>query len=155
MERTELHEVLRLERVFAVAPEKVWRAWTDAEALRAWFGQSEAPDWAAELDVRVGGGYRLLLRHPRDFYYRVSGVYREVVPPTFTTMGRLVFTWNQEGEHAEGESLITVELRRRSESEGGGTALSFTQDPMFDPQARDGWRADFKRLGKLLHDNRN
>jgi uncharacterized protein YndB with AHSA1/START domain len=155
MERTELHEVLRLERVFAVAPEKVWRAWTEAEALRIWFGQSEAPDWAAALDVRVGGRYRLVLRHPRGFNYRVSGVFREVVPPTLTTIGRLVFTWKQEGALAEGDSLITVELRARSETEGGGTALSFTQDPMFDPEARDGWRADFKRLGNILQNTRN
>src|SRR5258706_5537642 len=137
MERTELHEVLRLSRVLAVAPEAVWRAWTDVAALRVWFGQSEAPGWAAQLDVRVGGSYRFVMRHPGGTYYRVSGVYREVVPPTFTTMGRLVFTWNQQGELAEGESLITVELRARSENEGGGTELSFTQDPMFDPQARD------------------
>jgi hypothetical protein len=34
-------------------------------------------------------------------------------------------------------------------------ALSFTQDPMFDPEARDGWRADFKRLGNILQNTRN
>jgi uncharacterized protein YndB with AHSA1/START domain len=152
MEKTELHEILTLNRVFAVAPETVWRAWIDADALRVWFGQSEAPGWEALLDVRVGGRYHLVIRHPRGFYYQVRGVYREVVPPTSTTAGRLAFTWNQEGELAECESLITVELRARSENEGGGTQLSFTQDPMFDPQARDGWRADFKRLGKFFQD---
>jgi uncharacterized protein YndB with AHSA1/START domain len=155
MERTELCEVLRLNRVYAVAPDKLWQAWTDADALRVWFGQTEAPDWQAELDLRVGGRYRLSLRHPRGFRYRVSGVYREVLPPGFTATGRLVFTWNQEGELAEGESLITVELRPRGESEGGGTELRFTQDPLFDPEARDGWRADFKRLGKFFQDRRS
>jgi uncharacterized protein YndB with AHSA1/START domain len=152
MERTELCEVLRLTRVYAVAPDKVWRAWVDADALRVWFGQSEAPGWEAVLDVRVGGRYHLVMRHPRGFYYHVRGAYREVLPPTSTTMGRLVFTWNQEGELAEGESLITVELRARDENVGGGTQLSFTQDPMFDAEARDGWRADFKRLGKFFQD---
>jgi len=47
MEKTELHEILTLNRVFAVAPEMVWRAWIDADALRVWFGQSEAPGWEA------------------------------------------------------------------------------------------------------------
>jgi len=37
MERAQLHEVLRLNRVFAVAPEALWRAWTDADALRVFF----------------------------------------------------------------------------------------------------------------------
>jgi hypothetical protein len=32
----------------------------------------------------------------------------------------------------------------------GGTELQFTQDPIFDPRARDGWRGAFKRLGLLL-----
>ena len=49
---------LDITRVYPVAPEKVWRAWTDPQALRRWFGPGE-PDsvTSAELDVRVGGRY--------------------------------------------------------------------------------------------------
>ena len=48
---------LRLTRLYPVAPEKVWRAWTDPEALKRWWGPGGAdPVSVAELDVRVGGG---------------------------------------------------------------------------------------------------
>jgi uncharacterized protein YndB with AHSA1/START domain len=141
MEKTLQNESLLLTRVYAVAPQRVWRAWTEAAALRTWFGQDDAPGWKAEMDVRVGGRYHLVLRHPQGFYYDVRGIYREVVPNH-----RLVFTWDQRGELAEGDSLITVELIPAE----GGTQLRFTQDPMFDPTAPQGWRSDFKRLGRLL-----
>ena len=47
----------------------------------------------------------------------------------------------------ERESLVTVILNPLDD---GGTELIFTQDPMFDPRSRDGWRGSFKRLGQLL-----
>ena len=82
-------EKLVLTRSFAVAPEKVWQAWMDADAMRIWFGQAEAPAWQADWDVRAGGNYRLVLRDSRGTDYTVQGVYREVEPNR-----RLVFTWD-------------------------------------------------------------
>src|SRR6266436_8040712 len=38
---------LLLTRIFAVAPEKVWRAWTDPDALRIWWNQADSPGWIA------------------------------------------------------------------------------------------------------------
>src|SRR3989442_14073854 len=46
---------LILTRIFPVAPEKVWRAWTDPDALRIWWNQADSPGWIGELDVRAGG----------------------------------------------------------------------------------------------------
>jgi uncharacterized protein YndB with AHSA1/START domain len=141
MEKTLQLERLVLTRSFAVAPEKVWQAWVDADALRVWFGQTESPRWLAELDVRVGGRYRLVLREPNGACYTVRGVYRELVPNR-----RLVFTWSQHDSPFDGEALITVELRPA----GDGTDLTFTLDPVLDPRAPDAWRGDFKRLARLL-----
>ena len=144
MEKTLVHESLVLVRVFAVAPEKVWRAWTEADALRIWFGQADSPVWAAQLDVRPGGGYSLVLREPSGVHYAVHGVYREVVPQR-----KLVFTWIQKDTPFDGEALVTVELRPLN----NGTELRFALDPVFDPRAPDAWRSDFKRLGHLLQLN--
>jgi len=141
MERTLQRESLLLTRFYPVAPETVWSAWTDPSALRVWFGQAESPVWSAEMDVRAGGRYRLVLREPGGLSFTVHGTYHEVTPPH-----RLVFTWEQRGSPYEGESLITVELRALR----GGTELSFTLDPVFDPRSPDAWRGDFKRLGRLL-----
>jgi uncharacterized protein YndB with AHSA1/START domain len=141
VENTLQHDSLLLTRFYSVAPEKVWRAWTEPDALRVWFGQADSPVWAAEMDVQTGGRYRLVLREPSGLHYSVQGTFQEVTPPC-----RLVFTWEQRNSPFEGECLICVELR----ASGGGTELRFTLDPIFDPRAPDAWRADFKRLGRLL-----
>jgi uncharacterized protein YndB with AHSA1/START domain len=132
---------LTLKRVYPVAPERVWRAWTEAGALRQWFGQGDAPGWIGELDVRVGGALRLVLRDPEGIYHDVRGTYREVVPHR-----RLVFTWNIHDAPPEAESVVSVVL----EPVPGGTELEFTLDPVFDPRAADGWRGALKRLEDLV-----
>ena len=54
---------LSITRHYAVPPEKVWRAWTDPQALSRWFGPGETDSVTrAELDVRVGGRYRVAFR---------------------------------------------------------------------------------------------
>jgi hypothetical protein len=66
-------ESLVLTRIYPVAPEKVWRAWTDPAALRIWWNQADSPGWLAELDVRVGDRYRVATRDPQGEYYDVRG----------------------------------------------------------------------------------
>ena len=132
---------LTLKRVYPVAPEKVWRAWTDPQALRQWFDQTDAPGWIGELDVRVGGRLRIVLRDPEGVYHDVRGTYREVVPDR-----RLVFTWNLHDAPPEAESVVSVVLNPAP----GGTELEFTLDPVFDPRAADGWRGAFKRLEAVV-----
>lgn len=136
-------ESLTLRRVFPVRPEKVWRAWVDPAALRVWLDQADAPGWAAELDVRVGGRYRFAMRHPNGAGYEARGVYREVEPPR-----RLVFTWAWRDGASADEALVTVQLTPVA----AGTELVFTLDPVVDPRERDAWRADFRRMGRLLQE---
>ena len=57
--------VLRIERTFAATSEEVFDAWTSPEVLRRWL--HPAPDWAtpvAEVDLRVGGKVRVVMRKP-------------------------------------------------------------------------------------------
>ena len=52
---------LTLTRRYPVAPEKVWRAWTHAETLKRWWAPRPGePVSLAELDVRVGGRFRIV-----------------------------------------------------------------------------------------------
>jgi hypothetical protein len=57
--------VVRIERAFAASAEDVFDAWTSAEVMRRWFHC--APDWdtpEAEVDLRVGGNVRVVMRRP-------------------------------------------------------------------------------------------
>ena len=57
--------VVRIERAFDAPAEAVFDAWTSPEVMRRWFHC--APDWEtpeAEVDLRVGGKVRVVMRSP-------------------------------------------------------------------------------------------
>jgi uncharacterized protein YndB with AHSA1/START domain len=141
MEQAKLDErpSIVLTRRYPVAPEKVWRAWTDAQALKAWFkpGPQGFGVLLAEADARVGGRYRILMKAPDGEEHDVSGVYREVVPNR-----KLVFTWAWKTT-PERESLVTLTFR----AVGGGTELELKHEQFFDAEARD--RQEHGRNGCL------
>ena len=139
---------LTLERCYPVAPEKVWRAWTDPQALARWFGPGgPQPVALAELDVRVGGRFRVRFGGADGNEHEVQGVYREVVPNR-----RLVFTWTWPRTTPERESVVSIELR----AAGGGTEMIFTHAQHFDESVRDGhrrgWSESFVKLGTYLEE---
>ncbi len=132
---------LSLVRSFNVSPARVYRAWTDPQAMKRWFAPSDAFSIPrVEADVRVGGRYRIVMRSPDGEQHDVSGVYREVVPNE-----KLVFTWAWRST-PERESLVTVALR----AAGGGTELTLIHEQLYDAEARDkhhhGWTGCLARL---------
>jgi uncharacterized protein YndB with AHSA1/START domain len=137
---------LTLNRSYPVPPERVWRAWTDPQALKRWFGPGgEDPVSLAQLDVRVGGRFRIVFGGPDGKAHDVQGVYQEVVPNR-----KLVFTWTWPNSTPERESVITIELR----AAGRGTELVFRQEQFFDSTVRDnhrrGWTESFVKLERFL-----
>ena len=132
---------LRLTRRYPVAPAQVWRAWTDSQALSAWFGPGEPGSVdLAELDVRPGGRYRIRFHTPDGERHEVSGSYEQVQAPEL-----LVFSW---AWHSTPERVSRVTLRLRAVP--GGTELDFLQERFFDQAARDGhergWTATLAKL---------
>jgi uncharacterized protein YndB with AHSA1/START domain len=142
---TEERPSLTLERHLKAPIEKVFKAWTSGEALKRWFGPGQnlsVP--VADVDFRVGGRYRIVMREPGGEEHRVGGVYREIVPPT-----RLVFSWAWEST-PDRESLVTVSLTEKD----GGTQLTLRHERFADAPARDrhqsGWAGTLDRLERFL-----
>jgi uncharacterized protein YndB with AHSA1/START domain len=131
-------------RTLKAAPEKVFAAWTQPESLSRWFGPGDAKAVCVELDVRVGGRYRVVVHTASGEEHRVGGTYREVVPGR-----KLVFTWAWEST-PERESLVTVEIAPTA----GGAQLIFTHERFFDEAARErhqrGWTQSLERLERYL-----
>jgi uncharacterized protein YndB with AHSA1/START domain len=137
---------LTLTRRYRVAPEKVWRAWTDPEAVKKWWGPGNEPVSLAELDVRVGGRFRVVFGGSDGKAHDSQGVYQEVIPNR-----KLVFTWTWANSTPERESLVTVTLRPAA----GGTELVFRHEQFFDEAVRDaheqGWSGAFAKLERFLN----
>jgi uncharacterized protein YndB with AHSA1/START domain len=85
---------LRIERTFRAPAQAVFEAWTSEEVMRRWWHAEH--DWEtteAEVDLRVGGAVRVVMRNPHeDVEYGGGGRYTEIDPPT-----RLAFTWMWDG----------------------------------------------------------
>jgi uncharacterized protein YndB with AHSA1/START domain len=109
---TDAEEKVRISRLVEAPREEVFRAWTDPQRIRLWWGPGEFTCPEAEVDLRPGGRYRLVMQPTAGDPFVVSGVYHEVEPPA-----RLVYTWRWEtGPAADGsESLVTVEFHEHGE----------------------------------------
>ena len=140
---------LRLTRTFAAPRKKVFRAWTEPEALKKWWGPEGYATPLAEVDLRVGGRYRLGMRKlPKGNLFYLVGTYREVRPPE-----KLVYTWVWEGQPDLGETLVTVEFRDL----GDATEVVLTHELFPNEKVRDdhntGWSSCLDRLAKALSDS--
>lgn len=104
--------VVRITRIIDAPREEVFRAWTEPEQIRRWWGPGEFTCPEAEVDLRPGGSYRFAMQPAGGDPFIVGGTYREVEPPV-----RLVYTWRWEtGPAADGsESLVTVEFNPQGE----------------------------------------
>ena len=144
--RTDERPSLTLTRRLGARPEKVYAAWTQPEQLAQWFGPSTVKpgSLSADIDLRVGGRYRISFTNDKGEYFEVGGVYREVVPNE-----RLVFSWVWHST-PERESLVTVQLK----PDGAGTLLVFNHAQFFDEAARDnharGWAELLTKLESLV-----
>ena len=137
---------LALQRHYPVAPEKVWRAWTDAEAVKRWWGPGPGePVSLAELDVRVGGRFRIVFGGPDGKMHECAGVYQEVVPNR-----KLVFTWHWPNSTPERISVVTIEFH----GSPAGTDLVFKHEQLFDEATRTGhtrgWTGSLDKLEAIF-----
>ena len=135
---------LTLKRRFNAPPAKVFAAWTDPEKMKRWMGPEGVQGISCEIDPRVGGRYRLVMRAPNGEEHDVSGVYREVMPNE-----KLVFTWAWKST-PERESLVTLTFK----PDGAGTLLTLMHEQFFDETARDhhqhGWIGSLDKLEKFI-----
>jgi uncharacterized protein YndB with AHSA1/START domain len=136
---------LRMKRTFDAPPERVFDAWTSEEVMRRWFhGRHGWETPVAEVDLRVGGALRVVMRDPdEDTEYGGGGNYTEIDPPR-----RLAFTWVWDDEPHE--TLIEIDF----EEAGGRTTVRFAHHGLWDEQAvrshEGGWSACFDNLESAL-----
>jgi len=133
--------VLRIERTFGAPIERVFEAWTSEEVLRRWL--HGVPGWetpTAEVDLRVGGTIRIVMRDPSDGAEAgATGEYMLVEPPS-----RLVFTWVWDADPGRPQ-LIELEFAEQA----GRTFVRMTNSAI----PTDGRRTDQERGWYMCYDN--
>ena len=105
-------------RIFNAPRHLVFKAWSDAELFKRWWVPKSAPITllSCEMDVRTGGGYKLVFGHPdAPEPMAFFGKYIDVVPPS-----RIVWT-NEEAGEAGQVTTVTFE-------EQGGKTLCVMHD---------------------------
>ena len=137
--------VVRIERTFAAAAADVFDAWTSPEVMRRWF--RPFPDWGtpeAEVDLRVGGKVRVVMRGPDGREVEAQGEYTLIDRPH-----RLAMTWSFDDDPSN-EQLIELSF---AESEGSTTVLMVNSGISTDERrdAQDwGWRGCLDQLERVL-----
>ena len=137
--------VVRIERTFAAPAEDVFDAWTSPEVMHRWL--HPASDWEtpeAEVDLRVGGKVRVVMRRPDGTEAEAWGEYTLIDRPH-----RLVMTWTFYDDPSN-EQLIELSF---SESEGSTTVLLVNSGISTDERrgAQDwGWRGCLDELERVL-----
>ncbi len=89
-------------REFDAPARLVYRAWTTPELVRRWWSGDRGEMTSAEIDLRVGGTWRFVMKANAGFEVAFHGEYREIVPA-----GRIVSTEVFEGM-PDAEALSTI-----------------------------------------------
>ena len=141
---------ITITRSFNAPRERVYNAHVDPDLVRQWLlGPGEWSMPVCEIDLRVGGSFRYVWRHPGKDDIEVVGTYRELAPPA-----RIVHTEVFVPDWTEGETLVTTTF----EEDAGVTTMTMViayasravRDRVLESGMADGMEAGYQRLSAML-----
>ena len=138
---------LRLEKVIAAAPARVFAVFVDGQQLPLWFGPVGFTASGLEFDAVEGTDYRIAMQPPEGDSFHIGGRFRSVDAPR-----RLTFTFvYEEPDPDDQETLVTVTFEP---AEHGDTRIVLDQGPFRTAERlalhRDGWTDTLERLEQVL-----
>lgn len=152
------YKTVSINRTFDLPISTVWKAWTQPESWKKWWGPHDYTCPFCEIDLRVGGKYLTSMKSKKDNVETFStGRFREIVENKRLVMtdsfsdsnGNIIETPEGFPDNWPKELLITVELKEQ----GGKTNLHMTQGPMPAEMYEDcikGWQECFDKLESNL-----
>jgi uncharacterized protein YndB with AHSA1/START domain len=150
---------LVITRIIEAPPSRVFKAWTEPERMKRWWGPKGFTTPYAKMDPRPGGAYLSCMRSPEGKDYWSTGVYQEVTPPE-----RIVFTDSFADEQGNVvpathygmsqdfplEMLVTVTF----EEFNGKTKLTLRHEGIPSGEdyegARQGWNESLEKLAEIM-----
>ena len=138
--------IVRLHRVLATKPDKVYRAFIEADALAKWLPPNGFTCTVDHLDAKVGGTFRMSFRNfTTGKSHSFGGQYLELV-----LNQRLRYTDKFDDPNLSGEMRVTVELKQVSV----GTEMNIVQGGIPDLIPAEacylGWQESLRNLARLV-----
>ncbi|MBX3320103.1 MAG: SRPBCC family protein [Nitrospira sp.] len=136
----------RLHRVLAAKPDKVYRAFLDADAMNKWLPPNGFTGKVHQLDARVGGTYKMSFTNfTTGKSHSFGGEYLELIPNE-----RLRYTDTFDDPNLPGEIMATITLKEVSV----GTELSIEQEGLPEVIPLEacylGWQESLRNLAQLV-----
>ncbi len=137
---------VRLHRVLPTKPEKIYRAFIEADAMAKWLPPNGFTCTVHQMEPRVGGSYRMSFRNfTTGLSHAFGGQFLELVPGE-----RLRYTDKFEDPNLPGEIQVTVTLKKVLV----GTEITIVQEGIPDVIPVEacylGWQESLRNLAKLV-----
>ena len=138
--------IVKLHRVLATRPEKVYRAFVEPDAMASWLPPFGFTCTVHELEAKEGGKHRMSFRNfTTGSSHSFGGTFLKLVPGE-----TIVYTDQFDDPNLPGEMKVTVTLKPVS----CGTELTVVQEGIPDLIPVDacylGWQESLRKLAKLL-----
>jgi len=141
-----MSNTVRLHRVLATTPDKVYRAFIEKDALAKWLPPNGFTCTVHQFDAKVGGTFKMSFRNfTTGLGHSFGGHYVELVPGE-----RLRYTDEFDDPNLLGEMQVTVTLKQVSV----GTAIEIVQEGIPDAIPLEacylGWQESLRNLARLV-----
>lgn len=143
------NNIVKLHRVFAASPEKLFKAFTDADAMASWLPPYGFVCKVHSMDLKVGGTYKMSFTNfTTGSSHSFGGEYLEIIPNK-----RLKYTDQFDDPNLPGQIITTIEFKKAL----GGTEFFATQEgiPEIIPTEMCylGWQESLDKLKRLVEPN--
>jgi uncharacterized protein YndB with AHSA1/START domain len=137
---------IRLHRVLAAKPEKVYRAFLEPDAMARWLPPNGFTGKVHQMDANVGGAHKMSFTNfTTGSSHSFGGEYLELVP-----YERLRYTDRFDDPNLRGEMQVTVTLKKVSV----GTEVNIVQEGLPDVLPLEacylGWQESLRNLARLV-----
>ncbi len=135
---------LNFSETFTATPDFMFKALTQPDLIKKWFGPQSYICSEVEVGLRVGGNYHIEMKPPEGEIIKIGGVYKVVDPPN-----ELEFTWQWDEPDAV-ETLVKV----RFTPSGDSTEVLVEHGEFASEESKEGhqlgWYASFERLNEVV-----
>lgn len=137
-------ETLCVRRFIPASPARIFRAWTNPDEMKKWWGPAGVHCAEVEIDLTVNGRYRIANELPDRSVLWISGTFELIEPPH-----RLIYSWTIENKSPETER-VEVNFEQRDL----GTEVTITHQRIASKALREqhqqGWEGCLHGLVEYL-----